>query len=260
MLDTQDFALFMNYRRFFLSASIVVVAVLTSSFASRSALGLVIDSCRFNLSVTGSTFPCLKIVQSPRPLAAYAILREPTHKERTILTPLDAISGIEDPRLMVTNGPNYFDDAWKERSIILDAYPQKDEWLDAALAINAATNRTQDQLHIHIGCVSTRFKFALNGKKDEIDDLSFRKIRTNTPWRSFWVKFYAADNLSDINPFHIVAEDVPGARENMQDIAIGIVGGSSRSGQRGFYILAQLVGDRGFQGSAEDLLDPKCRR
>ncbi|QYA03924.1 CDP-diacylglycerol diphosphatase [Rhizobium sp. B21/90] len=250
----------MNYRRLLISASIVVVAVLTSSYASRSALGLVIDSCELNLSITGSPFPCLKIVQSPRPLSAYAILREPTHKERTILTPLDAISGIEDSRLMAAGGPNYFDDAWKERSIILDGYPQKDDWLDAALAINAATNRTQDHLHIHIGCVSTRLKSALSGKRDEIGVLSFQKIRTDTAWRSFWVKFYAADNLTDINPFHIVADGVPGAREDMQDVAIGVVGASLKTGQRGFYILARLLGHRGFHGSAEDLLDPKCSR
>ncbi|WFR97726.1 CDP-diacylglycerol diphosphatase [Rhizobium tumorigenes] len=250
----------MNYRRLFLSASIVVVAVLTSSYASRSALGLVIDSCEFNLSMTGSPFPCLKIIQSPRQLSAYAILREPTHKERTILTPLDAISGIEDPRLVSADGPNYFDDAWKERSIVLDSYPQKNDWLDAALAINAATNRTQDHLHIHIGCVSARFKSALSGKRDEIDDLSFRKLKTDTAWRSFWVKFYAGENLTSINPFHIVADGVPGAREDMQDVAIGIVGASSSTGQRGFYILAQLLGHTGFPGSAEDLLDPKCSR
>jgi CDP-diacylglycerol pyrophosphatase len=250
----------MKYRPAFLSAGIVVVVVLTSSFASRAALGLVVDSCKLGFALTGLAFPCLKIVPAPQPLAAYAILREPTHKERTILTPLASIDGIEDPRLLASDGPNYFDDAWRERAIVLADHPEKDPWQDAALAINAAVNRTQDHLHIHIGCVSARIKSALASQDRQISATGFEKISTRSAWRSFWVKFYQAESLSAINPFRIVADGVQGASDDMQDVTIGIVGASRRNGQRGFYILAQLYGEDDSYGSAEDLLDPKCRR
>ncbi|MET0747073.1 MAG: CDP-diacylglycerol diphosphatase [Rhizobium sp.] len=250
----------MKYRSALFTAGIVVVVALTSSFASRAALGLVVDSCKLNFALTGSTFPCLKMVHPPQPLAAYAVLREPAHKERTILTPLADVSGIEDPRLVAGDGPNYFDYAWNERSIVLNDYPQKDSWQDAALAINAEANRTQDHLHIHIGCISPPLKSALNSHAGDIDALTFRRIRTKLRWRSFFVKFYKADNLSDINPFQLVADGVAGARADMQDVAIGVVGASRGDGQRGFYILAQINGDDDSYGSAEDLLDAKCRR
>lgn len=250
----------MKHRPAVLFASLVLVVALASSFASRAALGLVVDSCKLGFALTGAPFPCFKIAQASQPLAAYAILREPTHRERTILTPLADIAGIEDPRLLAPDGPNYFDYAWKERSIVLDAFPEKDAWQDAALAINARTNRTQDHLHIHMGCVSSRLKSALIGQSARINALEFRKISTRLAWRSFWVKFYRADSLSDINPFQLVADGVPGARADMGDLSIGVVGASLQNGQRGFYILAQLYGADNSYGSAEDVLDPKCRR
>jgi CDP-diacylglycerol pyrophosphatase len=250
----------MKYRSALLTASIIFVVAATSSFASRSALGLVVDSCKLSAALTGAAFPCLKVVQSPRPLGAYAILREPTHRERTVLTPLADISGVEDPRLLAPDGPNYFDDAWNERSIVMSTYPGKDPWQDAALAINAATNRTQDHLHIHIGCVSTRLKTALSTHSPDIGSVQFQKISTKLAWRSFWVKFFKAESLSDINPFQVVASGVPGAGADMENVTIGVVGASPASGQRGFYILAQVNGADNSYGSAEDVLDPKCRR
>jgi CDP-diacylglycerol pyrophosphatase len=250
----------MKFRRAPFLASIVLVVALTSSFASRSALSLVVDSCKVSFALTGGAFPCSKIVQSQQPLQAYAILREPAHKERTILTPLAAISGIEDPRLLAAGGPNYFSYAWNERSLVLATHPQKDDWQDAALAINAAANRTQDHLHIHIGCIATRLKSALASRSQDIDAHEFRKIATRTAWRSFWVKFYEAEDLSGINPFQVVADEVRGAREDMQDATIGVVGAAPRNGHKGFYIVAQIYGDDDSYGSAEDLLDPLCRR
>lgn len=243
-----------------LSIGFFFVVALTSSFASRSALGLVVDSCKLNVGLTGSAFPCVKVVQEAAPLNSYAILREPTHRERTILTPLADISGIEDKRLVAPGGPNYFADAWKERSVVLGGYPDKDPWQDAALAINAASNRTQDHLHIHMGCVSTPVKMALLSHQSDISPVKFQKINTRLAWRSFWVRFFQADDLSAINPFQVVADGVPEARGNMEDVTIGVVGASGADGRQGFYVLAEVFGYDRTDGSAEELLDAKCRR
>jgi CDP-diacylglycerol pyrophosphatase len=74
------------------------------------------------------------------------------------------------------------------------------------------------------------------------------------------VKFYEAEDLSGINPFQVVADEVRGAREDMQDATIGVVGAAPRNGHKGVYIVAQIYGDDDSYGSAEDLLDPLCRR
>lgn len=249
----------MQYRRLCLAAGILVVVALASSFASRSALGVVVDSCKLNLAVTGSAFPCLKVVQEQKLLESYAILREPTHRERTILTPLAEISGIEDPRLLAADGPNYFDYAWNERSVVLNGAPRKDPWQDAALAINPAWNRTQDHLHVHIGCVSVPLQSALKAHLADISAIEFKRISTRLHWRNFWVRLIKADSLSAVNPFQLVAEGVPGARGNMENVTIGVVGTVLKTGERGFYILAEVYPTDESYGSAEDLLDAKCR-
>jgi CDP-diacylglycerol pyrophosphatase len=249
----------MNYRIAGYCAAIALVVALASSFASRSALGFVVESCRVSASLTGMAFPCLKVVGSNDPMRAYAILHEPTYRERTILTPLAAINGIEDPRLLEADGPNYLGDAWNERLLVLKGYPAKDPWLDAAVAINAETNRTQDHLHVHIGCIGNRLKSALQGNAAAISSDRFVKMKTRLAWRVFFVKFYPGDDVPAINPFKAVADGVPDARQNMADVAIGVVG-AMKSGERGFYVLAETnrPGEESY-GSAEDLVDPKCR-
>ncbi|MGG6897892.1 CDP-diacylglycerol diphosphatase [Rhizobium sp. BR 315] len=248
-----------RYRLALLSTGILLVVALGSSFASRAALGLAVESCRLNSTLTGAAFPCLKVVQKPQPLASYAILREPTHKERTILTPLADVSGIEDKRLLVPDAPNYFLDAWNEWAIVMGDHANRDPWRDAALGINAASNRTQDHLHIHMGCVSSSLKLALNSHAADIGAEKFQRINTKSAWRSFWARFVSADQFENINPFQLVADDVPHARADMENVTIGIVGTSRQDGQQGLYLLAEIFGDNDSYGSAEELVDPKCR-
>lgn len=249
----------MRYRLAFFSVSIVLVVAVTSSFASRSALGVVVESCKLSAALTGSPFPCLKIVRKPQALEAYAILREPTHRERTILTPLAEIDGIEDPRLLAPGGPNYFAYAWDERSVVMNGAPGKDSWQDAALAINAAWNRTQDHLHIHIGCVSGAMRSVLQTQLADMSELKFQKISTRLHWRHFWVKLVKADSLSQINPFRLVAAEVPDAGQDMENVSIGVVGAVLKTGERGFYILAEVYPTDESYGAAEELLDARCR-
>src|SRR5882762_8456203 len=106
----------MKYRLAVLTISLAIAVVIVSSFVSGSALGLVVKACEINSTLTGSPYPCLKVVQAQDPLSSYAVLREPTDKERTILAPLADVPGIEDPRVLAAGAPNYFDAAWRERS------------------------------------------------------------------------------------------------------------------------------------------------
>ncbi|WP_240535345.1 CDP-diacylglycerol diphosphatase [Rhizobium freirei] len=225
-----------------------------SSFVSRSALGLVVRACEINSSLTGSPYPCLKVVQTQDPLSSYAVLREPTDKERTIFAPLADVPGIEDPRLLAAGAPNYFGAAWKEQSAIgrraWKVSPQ-----DFALAINAASWRTQDRLHIHMGCETPRFRALLKTHATEIGSGGFTKLKTSAGW---WAIFQTADDLSDLNPLKVVADGVEGARTNMENVVVGVFGSTLPDGQRGFYILARINGANKSRGSAEDMIDPKC--
>jgi CDP-diacylglycerol pyrophosphatase len=246
----------MKYRSAILAISLAVAVLITSSFTSRAALGLVVEACKLNSAVTGSPYPCLKVVQSQDPLSSYAVLREPADKERTILAPLADVPGLEDPRLLATGAPNYFDEAWKERSAATSFRAQSASPQDFALAINAASWRTQDRLHIHIGCETPRFRALLKGRAVDIRSARFTNLKTSAGW---WVKFYTADDLSNLNPLQAVADGVDGARANMKNVVVGVFGSTLPSGQHGFYVLARIIGASKARGSAEDMIDPKCQ-
>ncbi len=112
-------------------------------------------------------------------MSSYAVLREPTDKERTIIAPLADVPGIEDPRLLAADVPNYFDAAWKERADGLGLRAWKDLPPNFALfAINAASWRTQDRLHIHMGCETPRFRTLLKTYATEIGSGRFTNLRT----------------------------------------------------------------------------------
>ncbi|AVA22094.1 MULTISPECIES: CDP-diacylglycerol diphosphatase [unclassified Rhizobium] len=246
----------MNLRPVALSISLIIAVIIMSSFVSRSALGLVVRACEVNSVLTGSPYPCLKIVQAQDPLSSYAVLREPTEKERTILAPLADVPGIEDPRLLTAGAPNYFDAAWRERSAAIGLRTSKVSPQDFALAINAASWRTQDRFHIHMGCETPRFRALLKTHTAEIGSGRFTKLRTNAGW---WATFHTADDLSNLNPLKLVADGVEGARSNMKNVVVGVFGATLPDGQHGFYILARIIGANKSLGSAEDMIDPKCQ-
>lgn len=239
-----------------LALSLAIVVVVASSFQSRSALGLVVDACRINSRVTGSPFPCIKVVELPSPLSSYAILREPDDKERTILAPLADIPGTEDPRLVAPGGPNFFGAAWKERSIEIRPRASSSFPAEFALAVNPATWRTQDRLHVHIGCTRPRFRALLKSHELDISRSQFTKLRNSS---GLWARFYSAKDPSEFNPIQAVASGVGDAKSNMAHFAIGVFDAVLSDGQRGFYVLASLIGKGRVTGSAEDMIDPKCR-
>lgn len=245
----------MKHRSIVLSISLVVAVIIVSSFASRSALGLVVTVCEVNSTLTGSPYPCLKIVHAQDPLSSYVVLREPTDKERTILAPLADVSGIEDPRLLAAGAPNYFDAAWRELATATGLHKEKVPPQNFALAINAASWRTQDRLHIHMGCQTPRFRALLKTHATEIGSGRFASLGTNAGW---WAAFYPADDLSNLNPFKLVAGGVDGARSNMRNVVVGVFASTLPDGEQGFYILARVRGASKVRGSAEDMIDPKC--
>jgi CDP-diacylglycerol pyrophosphatase len=245
----------MKYRLAVLSISLIGAVLIMSSFVSRSALGLVVRACEINSTLTGSPYPCLKIVESPDPLSSYVVLREPTDKERTILAPLADVPGIEDPRLLTAGAPNYFEEAWNELSAI-DPRAAKASRQNFALAINAASWRTQDRLHIHMGCETPRFRALLKAHVTEIESGRFTDLKTRAGW---WASFHMADDLSNLNPLQLVADGIDGARSNMENVVVGVFGAVLPDGQHGFYVLARINKAHKSRGSAEDMIDPKCR-
>ncbi len=242
---------YMTARLFYPTILVFLLGLAAAPLSSRAALTTVLKTCELGYDRWGVAFPCLKIVESPLPLSSYAILREPTPARRTIFSPLADISGIEDPRLLEVDAPNYFAMAWNARSITIPTGADH-----SALAINAAINRTQDHLHIHIGCVLPEVYEALS--TSDINNSRFELMKSELAGKFYWVQFLPGESLG-VNPVRSVAEGVPGARQHMAAVTIGVVSGRRPDGTRGFYILANMMTKAPITfAAAEDLLDPRC--
>ena len=234
--------------------SCALLASAASAIDSRTALTTVLKACEMSFRLSGASFPCLKVSELPDPLASYAVLREPLADQRTIFSPLAEIPGIEDPRLLSPDAPNFFAMAWNERSLAL---PEgRDQWDDVALAINASVNRTQDHLHIHMGCLTPEIGEALATAK--VSSIDFRRLGVKLQRTIYWARFFPTDDLSGLNPFKLVADGVFLANRFMGGVTIAVIGGE-RDGRRGFFILANTMGPKpDHYASAESLVDPKC--
>jgi CDP-diacylglycerol pyrophosphatase len=75
-----------------------------------------------------------------------------------IVAPTREIVGIEDPFLKLDGAPNYFNAAWRARSFLKRSDGRTPERDEIAVVVNSAVIRTQDQLHIHVGCVQSHAK------------------------------------------------------------------------------------------------------
>ena len=225
----------------------------------RSALGLIVDACAADDMILSLPEPCLKVVRAADPNRSYVVLREPFSRERTILSPIASIAGIEDPRLVLPDAPNFFAMAWQERGAVIGATKGSVGWRQMALAINSEQSRTQDRLHVHIACVKSEVAEALAREAATITTGQFHQIRLGPSNHPYWAMRLAAESLAGHNPIRLVAEGVPEAAAHMGSMTIAVVGEKAGDGARGFIILAARSDPaKGFAAEAERLLDPKC--
>ena len=142
-----------------LMVAAALLALSNSAVArDRAALWAVVQACRINHAITGAAFPCLEVNEADGGRSGYAVLRPPFDND-FILTPTRKIAGVEDPSLEAADAPNYFDLAWRARSVLNGGGPPPARE-DVALAVNSQLARTQDQLHI----ISAAFRTKPGGR------------------------------------------------------------------------------------------------
>lgn len=103
-----------------------------------------------------------------------------------------------------------------------------------SLAINSTFARSQTQLHIHVDCVRDDVRKALS------------ENHVGPTWAPFPVLLaghvYDAIAVSgedlEVDPFVLLADGVPGARETMGARTLVVVGAVGADGRPGFVILA----------------------
>lgn len=215
------------------------------------------DQCVPDQRQHGSPSPCVLVSLNNGEAHGYAVLKDRTGVAQHLLMPTAKITGIEDPLILAAGATNYFAKAWDERHLVQDRLGRPVGRTQLSVAVNSVYGRTQDQLHLHIDCVDASVATALRGLQVSSAAWSARPILLKG--RRYRVRWLADDQLAATHPFELLAETMPGARQDMAAWTLALVGGVDPQGQPGFYLLADRADPaKGDPGSAEALQDHSC--
>ena len=209
----------------------------------------VVDQKRF-----GHPAPCARVDLA----AGYAILKDMAGQTQYLLIPTARITGIESPALLQPGTPNYFAEAWGESGLVGvrlgHALPRQ----DLSLAINSVHGRTQQQLHIHIDCLSIPVEAALARHAGALTG-SWAPFPEPLDGHRYQAMRITGASLGAADPFRLLADHLPGAASNMGAYTLVLAGVQLPGGQPGFILLADEADlARANFGSGEELQDHDC--
>src|SRR5262249_52583892 len=133
-------------------------------------------------------------------LPTSVVVRDIFKQNRLLLVPSVAVSGIDDPAVPASSSPHHWHPAWSSRSLLPaklgGGRPALD---DVAVAINSACDRSQGQLHIHIGCLRKDVREMLTRLDDKIDGRWLELPRSDQEQASLMGQYrarrFAADQI-----------------------------------------------------------------
>jgi CDP-diacylglycerol pyrophosphatase len=214
--------------------------------------------------VHGQCVPDEQQHRDPKPCAivnlagGFAVLKDIKGAMQFLLIPTKQIGGIESPALLALFAANYFADAWQARDLVEKALGHAMPPDMLSLAINSASGRTQNQLHIHIDCIRADVRETLLSERPNIG-WSWTVLKTPLAGHQYRARRVTGPTLFGHNPFKLLAWGVPGARADMGQHTLVVVGMLFGGRVPGFIILddrADLA--HGDWGSGEELQDHAC--
>jgi len=213
----------------------------------RQALWLAVQACVADAKLVGAAFPCLAVNMKDGRARGYVVLRAPFDPD-TILSPTRKVSGIEDPWLRSPTAPNYFADAWRARTLLKgpDGRPPAPE--DFALAVNSELTRSQDQFHIHLGCLAPAVKGWLAARAPRVRVGAWTHIGA-------FLALRAPENPEDVRPLRLAAKAF-GGRANYGRMTMLVTESRIDGRVETLILVSEPAG--GSAASAESLLDLGC--
>jgi CDP-diacylglycerol pyrophosphatase len=244
-------------RRLFLAAFALLLCAGTAHADPDALWKIVSGKCLPNQLEHGQPAPCAVVDLTGGQEHGYVVLKDIVGDTQYLAMPTAKITGIEDPAVLAPGAANYFADAWKERHYTVEAAKVALPRDALSLAINSASGRTQNQLHIHIDCVSPEVRAGLQRQLASTGD-KWAPLAEKLAGHSYQAMLLRGDSL-DANPFTLLADGLPGARQAMGSHTLVVVGAILAGGAPGFVLLDDRVdaatGDR---GSGEELQDHNC--
>jgi len=238
--------------------AVTLVAPGVTQADSDALWNIVHTLCVPNQEQHGTPGPCAAVDLRNGEQHGYVVLKDLAGATQFLLIPTARITGIESPALLAPDAPNYFAIAWQSRAYVNGVLHRDLPRDDIALAVNSVSGRSQNQLHIHIDCIRSDVREAL--RKIEA------RIRTNwapagTPLAGhpYLAMRVEGAQLGQANPFTLLANGVPGAREDMGRHTLVVVGATFSNGHAGFIILDDHADPVAKDtGSGEELQDHSC--
>jgi CDP-diacylglycerol pyrophosphatase len=179
--------------------------------ATQGALANLIAGCR-----ASETHPHCLVYDHAGDHALVKDLRGRTH---FLLLSLSAISGIEEPSLLLQTTRPYFHDAWAMRRYVFEAVGQPLPDSRISLAINPMNARTQNHFHIHLACAREDVREALAAA--HITDAWSDWTLDSRVWkvRRLPMETFRTDNL-----FARIARELPDVADTMGTQSIFVTG------------------------------------
>jgi CDP-diacylglycerol pyrophosphatase len=223
-------------------------AAQTGKRTDREALWSLIHSVCVPISYFGLSYPCLSVNRRE----GYVLIRSPIRGMIDVLvSPTTKIQGLESKELLSTEAPNIWLSAWKERSRLNALSSRQLSPTQIMMAVNSKATRSQDQLHLHLGCVR-------RGVREFFQSQTIPETQTWIPVHidavnaNFFMKALPADGLKQ-NAFKIVSNELPDGIRSGEKQLVAVVGSETRS-FNGFFLLVSFD-----PISAESLMDNLCQ-
>lgn len=191
------------------------------------------------------------------PVAGYAILKDLRGATQFLLIATARVAGIESPAILAPGAPNYWQQAWAARRFVAQAAGRTVPRDDVGLAINAATRRSQNQLHIHIDCVRIDVKRKLAEAALQPGPV-WMAIALPPSANVYLVRSVESPDLAGVDPFRLLAARLTTPAQ-MGPQTLVVVGANLAAGKEGFYLLNnQAAPGLPSRGWGEELLDHDC--
>jgi CDP-diacylglycerol pyrophosphatase len=213
---------------------------------------IVHERCVPAVEAGSGTGPCAAVDLDRR----IAVLKDMSGATQFLLIPTDRVPGIESDALLAPDAPNYWEAAWEARHLFIERAGKPVPRDDIGLAINSMRGRSQNQLHIHIDCVSPEVKQTLTAQASRIGN-DWTAVDATLAKHRYRARRLDGQNLA-VNPFMLLAQDGDAAA-HMGDETLVVVGWEFADGNPGFILLADRADPAtGDFGSGEELEDHAC--
>lgn len=184
----------------------------------------------------------------------YALLKDMRGKGQYLLIPTARVTSMESSALSRPGAPDYFLDAWENRGFVSKALDARVPDALMSLAINSAKGRSQNQLHIHIDCMSQAVRDALSAYDDAAPG-AWVDARLNHHF--YRLMRVASASAADVHPYERVLKQAEAHGQAIGDHSIFMA-----TAPGGFFVVDgyyQPYGPSANPGSSEELQDHSCK-